>query len=137
MWNPPGKGYNTLDPDDAAEYFDDDLRARIGSLSPREMVELSSQFNRVTELVYEQLDNEFTREDEDEFSMQLPPVDLLFRDIDPEEGLFEGLTKQIEAAPLRWRLDLAQMVGSYVRDYGPSQRKYIRILKRIQRESRR
>jgi|GEM_PF-2905059 len=136
MWNPPGRGYNTLNPDDSADYLDEALQARIDALTPQQMVELDLEMNKVVERTYEQLDREFTREDEDIYYMKLPPSDLILRDIDPDADQANSIARQIETIPLRWRLDAAMFTSSYISDYGLSQRKYFRILKRIEREAR-
>lgn len=91
---------------------------------------------RVVERVYEALDRDFRREDEDSYSMKEPPTDFRLRDVNPGTDLVEGLSAQIDGIPLRWRLDIVEVIGSYIQDYGPSQRRYLRLLRRIQRERR-
>ncbi|WP_374008644.1 hypothetical protein [Leifsonia sp. LS-T14] len=135
MWKPTGLGFNTVDPDDSAVYLDPELRHRLDALSPRQLVELDLAMDAVIERVYEDLDKEFKPEDEDRYYMQAPPQSIRLRNVDPSRDLAASLAAQIDGVPLRWRLDIAQSLGSYIRDYGPSQRKYFRILKRIQRES--
>ncbi|UAJ78849.1 hypothetical protein IT072_16715 [Leifsonia sp. ZF2019] len=137
MWNPLGRGYNTLNPDDSADYLDAALQSRIDALTPRQMVELDREMNKLVERTYEQLDQEFTREDEDRYYMQLPPAEIILRDIDPDADLADSIARQVELIPLRWRLDAAMVTSSYISDYGPPQRKYLRTLKRVQREERR
>lgn len=133
MWNPPGRGYNTVDPDDSALHLDVSLRRRLDALTPRQMVELDLQIGHVVERVYKQLDEEFTPGDEEAYRMQALPENILIQDADPSGDLAQGIAAGIEAVPLRWRLDAAQVIGSYIRDYGPSPRRYFRELKRLQR----
>lgn len=135
MWNPPGRGYNTVDPDDSAVHLDAAIRRRVDSLTPREMVELDLRMNSLIERIYRQLDDEFEPADEDAYDMQALPASVVIHDVDPAGDLAHSIAADVEAVPLRWRLDAAQVVGSYIRDYGPSQRKYLRELKRLQRES--
>ena len=123
------KSFNTAAVDDPAVYFDEPLLERLRALSDEELVALDLAVSAHEDHVMAALEA-FVEDDPGAFEHVPLPERHWFRDEIADDSLSDLLIGQIDEAPLRWRYDLLEVVSQYVTQYGPSYRKWKRLVRR-------